>query len=164
MDSVNDEKMDIRREIVSSVRMRFKTMIPMLAVRDIRRSLEFYRDALGFKLVSEEEKVAEWNWCTLRHPGGADDGGADSDSGAQKIQLMLAGTAEGPRLLAQEKRADHHFSAIYYFYPDDVRALHKDLENKGYRPTPLEKTFYGLLEFSLKDPDGHLLSFGQDAG
>ena len=124
----------------------------MLAVSDIRRSLDFYRDALGFELVSEADKVDEWNWCTLRH------GGSDSN----KVELMLAGTEDGPQLLAQVKNAEHHFSAIYYFYPDDVRALHKDLSSKSYELTPLEETFYGMLEFTMKDPDGHMLSFGQD--
>lgn len=133
--------------------MQFSSMIPMLAVSDIQRSLNFYRDVLGFELTSEADKVGEWNWCVLRH--------GDSDS---QVKLMLAGTEDGPRLLEQEKKADHHFSAIYYFYADDVRALHKDLEGKGFDVTALEETFYGMLEFSLKDPDGHLLSFGQNIG
>ena len=32
----------------------------------------------------------------------------------------------------------------------------------GYQPTPLQVTSYGMHEFSLVDPDGHMLSFGQD--
>ena len=32
----------------------------------------------------------------------------------------------------------------------------------GYQPTPLQVTIYGMREFSLTDPDGHMLSFGQD--
>jgi hypothetical protein len=32
----------------------------------------------------------------------------------------------------------------------------------GYQPTPLQVTSYGMREFSLVDPDGHMPSFGQD--
>jgi catechol 2,3-dioxygenase-like lactoylglutathione lyase family enzyme len=35
---------------------------------------------------------------------------------------------------------------------------------QGYKPTPLEVTAYRMREFSLIDPDGHVLSCGQYAG
>ena len=66
-----------------------------------------------------------------------------------------------------EKIADPHLDtrwpAIFYFYPDDVVALYAHVVASGFAPTALEVTHYGMREFSLTDPDGHLLSFGQDA-
>lgn len=119
-------------------------MIAMLAVRDIRRSVQFYTDALQFQVVSDPDRINDWNWAVLRAPGG--------------IEIMLAGTENGPQL----KQDEEDFTAIYYFYPEDVRDLHADLQNKSYPVTPLHSTFYGMLEFGLRDPDGHLLAFGQE--
>ena len=51
---------------------------------------------------------------------------------------------------------------IFYFYPDDIEALYSHMADKGFSVTPLEITFYGMKEFSVQDPDGHLLSFGED--
>ena len=64
-----------------------------------------------------------------------------------------------------EKDIDSHSSnwpCIYYFYPDNVVALHEHVLKSGFETTALETTFYGMKEFSMRDPDGHLLSFGQD--
>ena len=62
-----------------------------------------------------------------------------------------------------DPHADVSWPAIYYFYPDAVEALHAELVRHGFEPTPLVTTHYGMREFSLTDPDGHILSFGQDA-
>ena len=55
------------------------------------------------------------------------------------------------------------FLVIFYFYPDDVVRLYAHILAEGFEPTALKVTHYGMREFSLVDPDGHVLSFGQDA-
>ena len=44
----------------------------------------------------------------------------------------------------------------------DLTRLHAQVIARDYRPTALKTTVYGMREFSLTDPDGHRLSFGQD--
>ena len=51
---------------------------------------------------------------------------------------------------------------IFYFYPDDLEALHADWKDKGLAVTDLRVTVYGMKEFELRDPDGIWLWFGQD--
>ena len=51
---------------------------------------------------------------------------------------------------------------MFYFYPDDVQALHAHVVSQGIDATPLHVTFYGMKEFSMQDPDGHMLCFGQE--
>ncbi len=128
--------------------MTLKTLIPMLNVADIEASLEFYRDALGFEVVSLPDKVKEWQWATIR-------------SGA--TELMVSQTEEGPQLaMPIDLAANSGWPTIFYFYPDDVVALYESVRAKGFETTELETTFYGMREFSMQDPDGHVLSFGQD--
>jgi hypothetical protein len=50
---------------------------------------------------------------------------------------------------------------VYYFYPDDVAALHAAWKGKGLPVTDLRVTDYGMKEFELRDPDGYWLWFGQ---
>jgi catechol 2,3-dioxygenase-like lactoylglutathione lyase family enzyme len=38
----------------------------MLNVSDIEASLEFYPEALDFKLVSNPDAVQKWHWATIR--------------------------------------------------------------------------------------------------
>jgi|GEM_PF-3456425 len=38
---------------------------PLLAVSDIQRSVEFYRDWLGFNLTGEAENDGKMFWCSM---------------------------------------------------------------------------------------------------
>lgn len=55
-------------------------------------------------------------------------------------------------------------AASFYFYPDDVVALHQQLTARGHPAGKLRVTFYHMKEFELIDPDGYQLIFGQDTG
>jgi uncharacterized glyoxalase superfamily protein PhnB len=45
-----------------------------------------------------------------------------------------------------------------------VAALRAALLEKGHSPGELEDRFYGMREFEIVDPSGHVLVFGQDIG
>jgi uncharacterized glyoxalase superfamily protein PhnB len=126
--------------------MRLSRMVPMLHVSDIERSLAFYRDALGFCLASPESAVEQWRWAHIRSGG---------------VELMLAeGLEDGP--IREPGATGDDWPAIYYFYPDDVVGLHAALRAKDIAVGDLCVTFYRMKESSCLDPDGHMLSFGQE--
>jgi uncharacterized glyoxalase superfamily protein PhnB len=129
--------------------MKLTKLIPMLNVSNIETSLDFYKRALGFQIVSPIEAVKEWRWATIR-------------SGTTELML-----SESQFDLGLKREIDPHsdtsWPAIFYFYPDDVSTLHTHVTKEQYKPTPLQVTFYGMKEFSLQDPDGHVLSFGQES-
>lgn len=129
--------------------MKLTNLIPMLKVSNIENSLEFYQKALGFNVVSDPAAVREWRWATIR---------------SGNTELMLSEAHHRP---PESKIVDPHidtdWTAIFYFYPDDVVSLYTHVIAQGYQPTPLGVTVYGMREFSLIDPDGHVLSCGQDA-
>ena len=129
--------------------MSFNKLTPMLNVSDIEASLAFYRDALGFDVVSPEELVSEWRWATIR-------------AGAVELMLSESGGETGLKKDI-DPHADVSWPSILYFYPEDLDALHARVVAAGCRPTALEVMHYGMREFSLQDPDGHMLSFGEDA-
>lgn len=129
--------------------MQLKHLVPMLNVADIDRSLEFYRNGLGFEVVSDPAAVKEWRWATIR---------------SGHTELMLSESRCGPGATRVEDPHDNtDWPVIFYFYPDDVMQLYAHVLAEGYKPAALRVTHYGMREFSLIDPDGHVLSFGQDA-
>ena len=129
--------------------MKLFKLTPMLNISDIEASLDFYRRALDFEVVSPLDLVKEWRWATIR---------------SGDIELMLSET-ESPPELAKNIDPQHTTSwpTIFYFYPDNVVALHQRVADAGFNPGPVEVTCYGMREFSVQDPDGHCLSFGEDA-
>ena len=129
--------------------MRLKNLIPMLNVSDINKSLRFYEEALGFKIVSDPKAIEEWRWATIQ---------------SGETELMLSETETDIELEAPiDPQESTKWPSIFYFYPDNVNQLHEHIKKRGYIPTPLIVTIYGMKEFSIQDPDGHMLSFGEDA-
>ena len=127
--------------------MRLKRLTPMLNVSDIERSLDFYREIVGFELASPRQAVEEWRWAWIK---------------AGDCELMLSESGGPANQVAQtDPSHDEGWPAIYYFYPEDVVALHADVKRKGFQVSDLRVTFYGMKEFEVRDPDGHILWFGQ---
>jgi len=126
-----------------------KNLVPMLNVADIDASLEFYRQVCGFEVVSDPAAIRQWRWATIR-------------SGYTELMLSESGQAPATAKI-NDPQVETNWPVIFYFYPDDVVGLYAHVIAQGFEPTPLTVTVYDMREFSLIDPDGHVLSFGQDA-
>ena len=129
--------------------MKLKHLVPMLNVSNIDDSLDFYQQACGFEVVSDPAAVRDWRWASIR-------------SGYTELMLSESGQAAVETKIS-DPHVDSNWPAIFYFYPDDVVGLYAYVIAQGFKPTPLVVTTYGMREFSLIDPDGHVLSFGQDS-
>src|SRR5262249_10870422 len=119
-------------------------LTPMLAVADVERTIAFYCDQLGFTCVStfgDPDPV----WCHLR----CDD-----------VDMMFNRPQPGEMDGLPERAKDFQ---IFYFYPEDVMALHAAWAAKGLAVSEIRTTVYGMREFELRDPDGIWLWFGQEA-
>lgn len=110
----------------------------MIYAKDVRRSLAFYRDMLGFKSIDEFSHDGILLYARLRAPGG--DG---------TIALHLAGpgtpiSSEGVRL---------------YFEIQDVDGFCRKLQSKGlYIPQMPRMMPWGWRHVYINDPDGHEIS------
>lgn len=123
-------------------------MAPLLQVFDMRRSIEFYRDALGFEVVANSPPRPEvlFHWALLRRDG---------------IELML-NTAydEGERPPAPDaRRIAAHDDVTLYFSCPDVDAVYADLHAKGVAKNEPKVAPYGMNQLYVKDPDGYGLCF-----
>lgn len=133
--------------MVKETPMAMTNLIPMLCVSDVRKSLDFYRDTLGFELESPESKFEHDGvlcWCSIR-------------SGQTQLMLTSGHALDNDN---EQKRIGRG-SAMFYFYPDDLMALFEALKTKGYEVSETRVTFYRMKEFELRDPDGYTLWFGQ---
>ena len=109
-------------------------LVPMLPVRSVSASLEFYRK-LGFKV---EEHNESWGWAKLS---------------LGEVGLMLDQSINGHPAAPRQ--------SVLYLYPDDVTAYHRDVRANGLDVPELDVTFYGMREFRIDDPDGNRLWIGQ---
>ncbi len=113
--------------------MRFESLTPMLQSSDIARTVEWYRDTLGFECAGLAD-----GWCTVRRDG---------------VALMF---------MTNDHLGLPQATATQYFRVDDVMSLWNSVKGKVSAEWGPQQMPYDMLEFAIKDPDGYLLSFGQD--
>ncbi|MCR6655072.1 MAG: VOC family protein [Opitutus sp.] len=114
--------------------MKLRALIPMLPVKNMPASVAFYAK-LGFEVERQEN---HWGWAKLR---------------CGDCHVMLD----------QSINTDPHAprQSVLYLYPENITAYHAEVQRRGVHVPPLEKTFYGMTEFRLTDPDGNRLWIGE---
>lgn len=114
--------------------MKMNRLIPMLPVKSMPKSIEFY-EKLGFRVERRED---HWGWAML----------CVGDCRIM-VDQSINGDPRAPRL------------SVVYLYPEDVAAYHAQVRASGLAVPDLETTFYGMKEFRIEDPDGNRLWIGQ---
>jgi len=105
-----------------------------LAVADVGRSSAFYRDVLGF---------------------GAR--GNAVESGPARIEFVREESA--PDSVGERRPRG---AAIVFFETSDVAGLRTAVEARGGKPSAIERAnWIKMRVFEIRDPDGHVLWFGQ---
>lgn len=117
-----------------------KKLTPNIVVSSMERSLAFYRDALGFAVKMSVPDAAPYVFVGL-------------ESGAVEVFINAAET--------MPDNASFGNSVTLYVEVSDVKALHETLRARVPIAIPLEKKFYGMTEFAIHDPDGHMIIFAQ---
>jgi len=112
---------------------------PVLQVKDVVASAEFYSDKLGF------ETAGFWGeppcFCIV---------------GRGLVTIFLDQSRDDGA-----SPVNQYWAA--YVYVDDVEALCEEFSAKGIEILRgPESTDYGCREIDVRDPDGHVIGFGQD--
>ena len=116
--------------------MKMTRLIPMLPVKCMSASVEFYCRKLGFEV---EKRNDSWGWAMLRF---------------DECRLMVDESINA--------HPDKFRDSILYLYPEDIVAYHRMVRQNGLAVPELKVTFYGLTEFRINDPDGNRLWIGQN--
>jgi uncharacterized glyoxalase superfamily protein PhnB len=116
----------------------FWSILPVLKVGDMDRSLAFYADRFGFEVV----------W---RVPG---------DAGDEIARVRLGGVAllfsTGSHLGASPS-----FTGTFYIEMKDVDSFYERVKGRVDLVWPLETMEYGWKEFGVRDPDGYVIAFSE---
>ena len=121
---------------------------PLLVVRDVSTSRNFYRDVLG-ATVSRE---MDGSFCELELAG--------------SLLFLVSGggpTADKPEITFAPPADPNLVSAELTFRVPDCQAAYDALVARGatFITPPLAQDWGGEIRCFLRDPDGHLLEFSQ---
>jgi glyoxylase I family protein len=121
----------------------------LLQVYDMPTSIRFYRDQLGFEVVTTSPAmgVDKFHWAMLR---------------LWDAQLMLNTAYESdderPKV-PDAARVAHHEDICLYFDCPDVDKAYAELSAKGVAPQKPTIAPYGMKQLYLRDPNGYGLCF-----
>jgi glyoxylase I family protein len=124
-------------------------MAPLLQVFDMPTAVKFYRDVLGFEVVSTSqpsESGDDFDWALLK---------------LNNVELMLNTAYEAderPPAPDPARVAGHRDTAMFFSCPD-VDAAHTHFRARGVDVDKPTMTSYGFRGLSVKDPDGYELCF-----
>lgn len=122
---------------------------PLLSVYDMPTAVRFYRDKLGFEVVSTSPVMGEdyFHWCLLR---------------LGEAEVMLNTTyefnEERPAKPDAARVAAHEDTCLYFGCPD-VEAAYRLLSERGVEVKQPIVTGYGMRQMYLHDADGYSLCF-----
>ncbi len=123
--------------------MKLTQLRPMLAVTDLKRTMDFYCTKLGFR-VDGTHGAPEPVWCELVR----DD-----------VTIMF--NAPPRKDVERDVPRGSKNYQIFYFNSSDVAGLHREWKAAGVAVSDLRVTFYHMKEFEVRDPDNYWLWFGQ---
>ena len=118
---------------------------PLISVFNMPRSLAFYRDILGFQIVSDSGNGDDSSWVWIRLDG---------------ADLMLNDQYEPghvPDAPPPERQTWHHDTCLYFGADPD--AVYEYLTSRGVDLKPPKDARYGMRQLYLNDPDGYNLCF-----
>jgi uncharacterized glyoxalase superfamily protein PhnB len=138
--------------------MKVNKLTPNFAVSDIRQTVTFYCENLGFELVMAvpatqdgvEQQLSdgkEYVYAMLKKDG---------------VELMIqrSDSFREDILLAGETPVGA--SVSFYMQGKGIEPFYAELKSKKLQISELKLTWYGVKEFYLKDNNGYILGFAEE--
>ena len=125
---------------------RFTSVTPNLLVRDVARSTAFYRDVLGFTMGETVPDKEPFVFVWMKHGD---------------VSVFLNDIKAAAHDYPAAATLPQGGTAALFFIITDVDAYHTRVAPKANVIMPLKTQFYGMREFAVTDPDGHIITFAE---
>jgi lactoylglutathione lyase len=130
---------------MTATTLQVRTLVPTLTVNDLKKSIQFYRDGLGFAVGEEMKDEGELKGVMIE-AGGASLGLSQDDFGKGRDRVKGVGMR------------------LYFQTDQDIEALAQQAKAAGITldegPGPLP---WGPIGFTVTDPDGFKLTVTKPA-
>ena len=137
--------------------MKLKKLTPNFAVHDIKKTVLFYQDVLGFKL---EMAVSE------------DKSGIENELNENKKYVYAMMSRDGIEFMFQRtdsigedipplKDVSQGASVSFYMEVENLETLYQELKSNTDVMIELKTAWYGMQEFYIKDCNGYILGFAE---
>ena len=137
--------------------MQFTRLTPNLMVRDMRKSIDYYHNILGFSMrmaVDEDRKIivadlspeAKLQYAQLERDG---------------VEIMIQQQESMIEDLLAFSGCAIGASVSFYITVENLAEFYEQVRHQADCIRELQTTWYGMREFYLRDPDGYILGFAE---
>ena len=138
--------------------MKFQKLTPNFSVRNVRETVKFYQDILGFKfemavpdgLETIENDISSYKGEYAYAMVSKDD-----------VYVMFLKTDSFEKDIPGLKGFPQGASVLFYIDVEDIDDVYKKLKGRVELVKELETTWYGMREFYIKDCNGYILGFAE---
>lgn len=124
----------------------FASVTPNLLVRDVKKSTEFYRDVLGFTMGETVPDREPFVFVWMKHG---------------EVSVFLNDIKAAEHDYPPAAKMPQGGTAALFFIITDVDGYYAMVAPKAHVIMPLKTQFYGMREFAVTDPDGHIITFAE---
>ena len=129
--------------------MNLKTLTPNLIVEDVNKTVEFYKRTLGFEVVMTVPESGVFDFAMLK---------------LDNVTIMLQSRKAYVEALPEYKDQKIGGTIFLYFEVADLNKIYDRVKKANAEiVVDINTTFYGTREFTMKDCDGYLLIFAEEA-
>ncbi|MEN8188262.1 MAG: VOC family protein [Thermodesulfobacteriota bacterium] len=138
--------------------MELCSLTPNLMVEDVNRTINYYREALGFSLLMAVDEEKNIHLSDLPKDKTAIYAQLSRDSVEIMVQQQKSLAEDIPAL------ANHPISAsaTLYISVKDIEKLYSEILPKADCVKKLSTTWYNMQEFFIRDINGYILGFAEE--
>ncbi len=137
--------------------MKFQKLTPNFSVRDVKETVEFYRDILGFnlemsvpvgtsKIENEISNSREYAYAMMSR---------------DEVYVMFLKDSNFEEDIPVLQGLPQGASVSFYIDVEGLEDVYKKLNGLVEIVKELETTWYGMREFYIKDCNGYILGFAE---
>ncbi|HEY6358189.1 MAG TPA: VOC family protein [Vicinamibacterales bacterium] len=130
--------------------MKFTGSTPNLFTNDLDRSVAFYRDVLGFAVVTTVPDAQPFVFAWLQR-----------DEVTVYVNDMANAAQEMRDKPAMASVVVGRSGVTLFVHVEGIDALWDTVRSQAPVVMPLKDQWYGMTEFSVADPDGYIVTFAE---
>jgi lactoylglutathione lyase len=123
-----------------------KKLTPNFMVEDVRKTIEFYQEVLGFSVITTVDNEDEIGFAIMQR---------------EQVEIMFQSRKSLSENVPALSGSPIGASQTLYIEVSDIETLYEALRDKVDIVVDMHSTFYGTREFYFKDINGYILSFSE---
>lgn len=126
--------------------MEYKDLMPNLMVNDVGKTIDFYKNVLGFNVLQTVPENDNYVFAIV-----------NANNVLISFQEEKSIKGEYPQLNSFSRGG----GLTLYIHVSDVNGLFEKIKDRATIAKKLHKTFYGSIDFAIEDCNGYILTFSQ---